>query len=177
MGNHCRNAVAHSWIGQLLTATFSAVLITLAVAILGPVFIGWHPFVVFTGSMEPNIHIGSIVIVQPVKFENLTAGDVITFSVPQNPGLPVTHRVVKVEHSLDTGKWVVTTKGDANPTADIWTVGQDQAVGKVVYAVPVAGRLLVAIASPTIRNVALAAIGVLMVVRLVLSRFAGGKAD
>ena len=76
--------------GQLLTATFSAALITLAVAILGPVFVGWHPFVVFTGSMEPSIHIGSIVVVQPVKFENLTAGDVITFSVPQNPGLPVT---------------------------------------------------------------------------------------
>ncbi len=166
-----------SQVGQILTATFSATLVALAVAVLAPIFAGWHPFIVFTGSMEPNIHIGSVVVVQPVGFENLQPGDVITFSVPQNPGMPVTHRVVKIERSLDTGKWVVTTKGDANPESDIWTVGQEQAVGRVVYAVPLVGRLLVAIASPSVRNVALAAIAVLILIRLVASRFTGTERD
>ncbi len=161
--------------GQALTAAFSILLLTVAAAVLGPVFVGWHPFIVFTGSMEPNIHVGSIVVVQPVRFESLTAGDVITFSVPQNPGMPVTHRVVKAEKSLDSGAWVVTTKGDANPTADIWTVGQEQAVGKVVYAVPFVGRLFVAIANPMVRNVSLGLIGVLMVVRLLVSRTSGDE--
>ena len=166
-----RLACMLSAVGRTLTATATIGILLIVAAVIGPVAAaGWHPYIVYTGSMEPSIHVGSIIMVQPTPFERLAPGDVITFSRPQDPGLPVTHRVVKVEQVLDTGAWQITTKGDANPEPDIWTVAANQVVGKMVYALPVAGYVLVWLAAPIGKELLLGFIAVVFVANLMGGR-------
>lgn len=78
---------------------------------------------VATGSMEPNIHEGDIIIVK--KSEAYELGDVITYI--REDGLSITHRIISVE--LDG--YIV--KGDANPEQDRGVVKDEQIVGKVIW--------------------------------------------
>ena len=143
--------------------------------VVGPKLVaGWQPFVVYTGSMEPSIPVGSIVMVQPVPFEDLAVGDVITFSRPTSPQVPITHRVVDIERMLDTNAWRVTTRGDANPDPDVWTVASDQIVGRVVYGIPLAGYALVWIAAPIGKLALLGLIVVALAIEVAMNRLRRG---
>ena len=82
------------------------------------------------GSMEPTIHIGDIITVDPNKVAEV--GDIITFEVEQHT---VTHRVTERWTSTDPHGVVhamFKTKGDANKTADAWILTDDQVLGTVV---------------------------------------------
>jgi signal peptidase I len=75
---------------------------------------------VVSGSMQPALPLGSLVVVVPRDADAVRVGDVITFSPPGYDTRTVTHRVVDVE---GTGNDVtVRTRGDANPIADPWTL-------------------------------------------------------
>jgi len=162
--------------GRVIVAALALALFGLAGALFAPpLFLQWHPFIVYTGSMEPAIPRGSVVMVQPATYEQLTPGDVITFSVPQKPGLHVTHRIVKIERNADKGGWEVTTKGDANPAPDIWTVSGTQTVGRVVYSIPVAGFILVWLSTPAVKMGAMGAILALIAARMAVAYFVGSR--
>ncbi len=92
-------------------------------------------FVVLSGSMRPAIYEGSLAVVQRDN-KNLTAGEVVTFIHPENPRENVTHRIVEINKNL------LTTKGDANGTADLWTVGREAVWGKVLFSVPFLGWII-----------------------------------
>lgn len=93
---------------------------------------GTKSFVVLTGSMEPNIPVGSITYTQ--KTNNYKVGDIITF---KNEGdQTVTHRITKV-----TEKGFV-TKGDANKSVDAAVVAKGKILGEVVYSVPHIGKVI-----------------------------------
>ena len=82
------------------------------------------------GSMEPTIHLGDIITVDPNI--NPEVGDIITFEVDNRT---VTHRVIQRWTSVDPHGVVHSmfkTKGDANKTADAWTLTDDQVHGTVV---------------------------------------------
>ena len=82
------------------------------------------------GSMEPTIHLGAIITIDPQLKPDV--GDVITFDVDQHT---VTHRVTQRWNSVDPHGVVhamFKTKGDANKTADAWTLTDDQVRGTVV---------------------------------------------
>ncbi len=82
------------------------------------------------GSMEPTIHLGDIITIDP--HINSDVGDVITFEVDNHT---VTHRVIQRWTSVDPQGVVHSmfkTKGDANRTADAWTLTDDQVLGTVV---------------------------------------------
>lgn len=82
------------------------------------------------GSMEPTIHLGDIITVDPSRAPDV--GDVITFTVDDHT---VTHRVIQRWTSVDPHGVVHTmfkTKGDANKTADAWTLSDGQVMGTVV---------------------------------------------
>lgn len=56
-------------------------------------------------------------------------------------GHPVLHRVAQL--GVQDGQPFLTTKGDANPTADPWRVAtRDADVGRAVLVIPYLGRLL-----------------------------------
>ncbi len=88
---------------------------------------------VYTGSMEPAIPVGSIVIIKPVNPATLKIGDIICFKLSGTAS--VTHRIVNVTN----GEF--TTKGDANEEPDLWTVKKESVIGKVEMTLPLIGYL------------------------------------
>lgn len=95
-----------------------------------PLLFGWGSYVIVTGSMEPGISAGDVVLVSPGYDEANVVGRVITFDDPARDDNILTHRVVTIN---EDGSLV--TKGDANPTEDSVPVPPDAVVGM--------GRLLV----------------------------------
>lgn len=120
---------------------FKNVLFFLTVALLSAAIIavvairlsGMHILSVVSGSMEPEIHVGSLIVTKPVEFEAIEVGDDITFVRDESLTL-VTHRVV----AIDTELRAVTTQGIKNNTPDR-PVHYDNIVGRVVYSVPYLG--------------------------------------
>jgi signal peptidase I len=102
---------------------------------------GYRTVAVYSGSMEPQLHVGSVVFVKAIDSAEVRVGDVITFQDPRTPGRLITHRVVK--RFVHKGELVYRTKGDANPAADPWTISLPGTVGRASFDIPVVGYALV----------------------------------
>ena len=113
----------------------STLTLTIAIALLaGPKLFGVEFRAVLTGSMTPEIPVGSLIVVVPTKAENIKVGDDITFVTKGN--LVVTHRVV----SIDREKNEFTTWGIANsPDATDGPNSYENIIGVVRFKLPVAG--------------------------------------
>ena len=97
-------------------------------------------FSVNSGSMEPVIPLGSLVVVVPVN--EYQASDVITFRSERKAKETATHRIVEVVKNEETGKISFKTKGDANENADSEEIVLSRVVGKVVTIIPLLGYIL-----------------------------------
>jgi len=107
-------------------------------------FFGWRNEVVISGSMEPAIRTGSVVVVQPTRPEDIRTGDIVMYSSLDVTSL-TTHRVVKIDN--DPGLRFV-TKGDANNNPDIVPIQPDQIVGSVAITIPFLGYLAQFVRTP-----------------------------
>ena len=109
---------------------------------------------VVSGSMQPALPLGSLVLVVPRDAGSLRTGDVITFTPPEGPARTITHRVVDVR---GTGADLqVRTRGDANPVADPWTLQfPDSRAWVVVADAPWLGRPWLWLAHPEHRRLVL----------------------
>jgi signal peptidase I len=105
--------------------------------VLAPMLTGGAALTVLTGSMEPTIPAGSVVLVEPREPAEVEIGDVITFQPAPNATF-VTHRVVDARFDA-SGRRVLTTRGDANPTPDREPVAEDGVAGVVRIHVPYLG--------------------------------------
>lgn len=121
----------------LLILAVSAVL---AVAVLLPRLGGATPYVIETGSMQPGLPPGTLVVVRPVDPGRLAPGSVITYQLRSGKPEVVTHRVVAQGFDT-TGGLRFRTQGDANNTADAAWVRPAQIKGEQWYAVPLLGHL------------------------------------
>lgn len=101
-----------------------------------PTVLGYHIYVVLSGSMSPTFDTGSIVFVRPSEPENIEVDDIITFS---NSGSLTTHRVV--DRNNDNGLAFI-TRGDANNVDDPAPVPAEKIVGRVHGSVPLVGYLM-----------------------------------
>jgi signal peptidase len=90
---------------------------------------------VYTGSMEPAITVGSIVVIKPADPETLKIGDIICFKIESESGTTVTHRIINI-----TNQGFI-TKGDANEDPDQWIVAKESVIGKVIAIIPYIGYL------------------------------------
>ncbi|MFW5964129.1 MAG: signal peptidase I, partial [Natronomonas sp.] len=90
-----------------------------------------HGFVVLSGSMEPAISPGDVVIVASGP---VAVGDVITYRTGND--VPTTHRVIE---EVDGA---YRTKGDANENADAGLVDPSQVLGSVVVVIPLIGYVI-----------------------------------
>jgi len=90
---------------------------------------GLRTFTVLTGSMVPEIPIGSMVFTVPQSVYR--RGDIITFN---RGNITITHRIV----SMKQGKFQ--TKGDANTIADPQLVQVSDVIGKDYFILPYIGR-------------------------------------
>jgi len=119
-------------------------LMTMAVlTFLAPRF-GWRVDTVFSGSMEPKLKVGSVVVTRPVKAEEIKVGDIITFYSPLKERL-TSHRVVAVEQG---SSFDFRTKGDASEDADPFLVPDQNVVGKVCFAIPWLGYVTQFVKTP-----------------------------
>ena len=109
--------------------TVLGLMLVMALVLLIPGLFGIRPYVVYSGSMEPEIPTGAVVFTKEGEFSP-KKGDIITF---HNGDTVVTHRVVKKE------KDIFITKGDANKTEDPVPAEASQIIGRVVFHLPYLG--------------------------------------
>ena len=95
---------------------------------------GFMMFRVVTGSMEPTIPVGGLLLTRQVEIESIQVNDIICFrtQVSEIWGKIVTHRVVGIEQT-QLGTLLLETKGDANLVADGYYVDSTNFVGKVIW--------------------------------------------
>ena len=95
---------------------------------------GYRSYQIMTGSMEPTIPTGAIVIVKETDPDELAVGDVITFISRDKSiyGYANTHRIIAIETD-ETGHRCYVTRGDANTAEDNDRVYPSEIKGKVVF--------------------------------------------
>lgn len=99
-----------------------------------PLVFGYGTAIVLTGSMEPEISAGDLVVIK--EKDSYEEGDVITY---EGRTTPVTHRIIEISRDGD-GNALYLTQGDANNTDDGY-IPNERVVGKVVLTVPSVGAL------------------------------------
>ena len=83
-----------------------------------PSVFGYSIFRVSSGSMEPELMVGDIILDKTVDNpKDLKVGDVITFKSSDYGDLLVTHKVIKAPYE-ENGKLMLQTKGIANEVED-----------------------------------------------------------
>jgi signal peptidase len=141
-----------------------------AAVMLGPAILGFHRYVVLTGSMTGTYNRGSIVFDRQVPTSSLKVGDPITYNPP--PGFTsqvrVTHRIWSIHRGVN-GERVFRTKGDANKRPDIWNFTLNRPMqDEVAFHVPELGYLFLML---SIRDFRLVLVGVpALLIGLVLLR-------
>lgn len=89
---------------------------TVAILLMGMcLFFQLTPSYVLTGSMAPEIPVGSMIFTNNVSAADVKVGDVVMVPRPGSTSL-VTHRVVSIEP--EAGQYKLTLKGDANYDVD-----------------------------------------------------------
>lgn len=107
----------------------------------------WRILSVLSGSMEPTLHTGSVVIIQPANSYEI--GDVITFqqaSTDSKNAGSITHRIIKKQRVNGTD--IFQTKGDANNATDVLPISQGNILGKVKGTIPLLGYVLEFLRNP-----------------------------
>lgn len=112
-------------------------IVSLAVLPHTPLAKSCQSLVVLSGSMEPTIKTGSLILTTATDTSYLQKGDIITFQKDENRDIPVTHRVEEVK---DNGSFI--TKGDANDTIDNIEVLPSQVQGKLLVSIPWLGYVV-----------------------------------
>ena len=118
-------------------------MLLIIIGIMGCIGIGaaWifqiQPKIVLSGSMEPEIKTGSIVLIREnIPPEEIRERDVIAFQASDQ--MEVLHRVISVKKDQK----VFRTKGDANKVADPGAVRFEQYRGKEVFSLPYLGYVI-----------------------------------
>ena len=153
---------------SVITTLLVAVMVILAVLLVGVRVVGLTPYAVLSGSMEPTYHVGALIYVKDVDPADITVGMPITFVVNEDL-LLATHRVVDIEVlttrqeqmldeagnpvlddegnpvleevPLDEPVYYYQTKGDANDAVDGTPVHYKNVVGTPVFSIPYLGYL------------------------------------
>ena len=119
----------------ILNTIWMALLLIIAALLFVPKCLGYTQYAVVSGSMEPGIPVGAIVYDKDVDLSKLQVGDVITYRLHKDT--LVTHRVAAINQAAGT----VTTKGDANETADGSPVPFEAIIGVRAFQIPWLGFL------------------------------------
>lgn len=147
---------------QKIMAVLSAVIfifgLTVFVSVLNasagkvPSVFGFSVLQVRTGSMEPEIPVGGVVITHSIDPDKLEMNDVISFyssdvSISDEVN---THRIIEIIES-ESGERIFRTKGDANSAPDSASVYERDIIGKVAFNIgAVGGSALGVLRNPTV---------------------------
>lgn len=154
-----------------------ATLLGLALWAAAPAVIGWMPTSVMTGSMEPRLQPGDVVVSRPVAPVELRPGRILLADDPDHPGHLRMHRYVE-----DGRHGTLITKGDANPQADSTPLERSAVHGVAFLRVPYVGSPIVWLRDGEWARVVVLALGVVGLLALCtidgsLRRLAAGGDD
>ncbi len=127
--------------GHVVGRVYRSFLLTLLVAAMLPTLWTWSSFVVRSGSMEPSISVGDVVVAKPFPAsEKVPVGRVVVFPNEAKPGSGelLVHRVVE---NLGNGEYA--TAGDASPSYDAATLTSEDVDARATLLVPFIGKPVV----------------------------------
>ena len=110
-----------------------------AVFLMGSRLLGYQVFTVISGSMEPELSVGDLLIV--LGSSSYEIGDVVVY---QDGNIVVTHRIVRFSDDEE-----IVTQGDANNTEDD-PISVEAIKGEVVAVIPFVGYFINAIKTPIV---------------------------
>ena len=143
------------------TTVIVAVVVILAILMVGARVVGLRVFTVLSGSMEPTYHVGALIYVKSVDYTELEAGDVITFMLDENT--VATHRITEVVPDEDDPDVLrFRTKGDANDSEDASLVHYKNVIGTPVFTIPCLGYVANYIQNPPGTYIAIAVGAILL---------------
>lgn len=93
----------------------------------------YYAIAVASGSMEPNISKGDVVVVDK-EFNNLVIGDILAYKYNDKI---VVHRIYKIIEADE--EYFIYTKGDANNSYDKYKITKDMFIGIVKFKIPLIG--------------------------------------
>lgn len=120
---------------QILINAFIILFFLFLINLLALPFFGFKTYVVASGSIEPELPVGSLILSKVTGPETIKEGDIITFKISDGLINAATHRVVRIEESS------FITKGDNNQDIDANPVNFKDLIGKVVFSLPLLGFL------------------------------------
>jgi signal peptidase len=132
---------------------------------------GRTTFVVGGPSMEPAVHQGSAIVVEPVDPGELRVGDLVTIRVGPEQAV-FTHRIVRLVERPD-GLWLE-TKGDANAAPDPVLVPASAVIGRVALTLAAIGYVIAALSTSYGLLLAAGLAGVLLALVLLLEGVEAG---
>lgn len=148
-------------IWNVISSILVALVVLLALLLVGARVVGLQVFTVLSGSMEPTYHTGSLIYVKKVDYTQLQSGDVITFMLDEST--IATHRIVEVVPDENDASVVrYRTKGDANAAEDGSLVHYKNVVGTPVFTIPYLGYVANYIQNPPGMYVAISAGAILI---------------
>jgi len=109
-----------------------------------PSIFGFMGLTVLSGSMEPQLKPGDLVVMKSSNPKKVKVNDVITYQNSSN--ILVTHRIVDLVNEGE--KVLFQTKGDANNVEDLGLVSSEDIIGSYLFHIPKAGYIANFIKSP-----------------------------
>lgn len=159
---------------NVFTSALVALVVILALLLVGVRVFGMQVFTVLSGSMEPVYHVGSLIYVKETDPMTLQPGDVITFMLDEDT--VATHRIVDViPDEEDPSVIRFQTKGDANDAVDGSLVHYKNVLGTPVFTIPKLGYLASYIQNPPGTYVAISAGAVLLALVFLPDIFGGDE--
>ena len=115
-----------------LLTTLATLVVVLLLYLIGPFRLCFVP----SGSMEPNIPIWSLCVVNArTPYEEIEVGDIVVYN-RRSDDLRIIHRVIEITDGA------LVTKGDANQVSDGPSVTPDNLYGKYLFHIPGVGRVM-----------------------------------
>lgn len=166
------NSLKKIW--NVISSILVALVVLLALLLVGARVVGLQVFTVLSGSMEPTYHTGSLIYVKKVDPYTITDGQPITFMLDENT--VATHRVVGIVPDEEDPTVIrFRTKGDANEAEDGSLVHYKNVIGTPIFSIPYLGYVADYIQHPPGMYVAISAGAVLLLLVFIPDVFASDK--
>lgn len=165
-------SIKKAW--NIVSSILVALVVLLALLLVGARVVGLQVFTVLSGSMEPTYHTGSLIYVKKVDPYTIKEGQPITFMLDENT--VATHRVVGIVPDEEDPTVIrFRTKGDANEAEDGSLVHYKNVIGTPIFSIPYLGYVADYIQHPPGMYIAISAGAVLLLLVFIPDIFADDK--
>ena len=102
---------------------------------------GWRVDGLRSGSMEPELMVGDMIVTRPVVPSEVAVGDIIMFHAPTGTAVSIiSHRVIGIQTNSPLS---FQTKGDANASADPFVTPGRDVIGQFSSRIPHLGYTVI----------------------------------